>query len=102
MESLDCGTMFQFNVHAFDAVFENIADPFTTIYLRKLKQKSIVDLNKKGTIIQNYVAAVGGVGATAPIEGDTLEVRLDHPFAYIIKDLNGMPLFAGIVDNPVK
>ena len=37
---------------------------------------------------------------TPPMENDTLDVKLNQPFIYIIRDINGTPIFVGHVDNP--
>ena len=94
MTNLHCDTMYSDSVHAFDDMFSNIPNPNTTIYLSSLKQKSIINLSKKGTEIKNYTVAIGAdATAPMPIDKDTLTVN-------IIKDMNGIPLFSGIVDNP--
>ena len=32
--------------------------------------------------------------------GNTLDVNLNQPFIYIIRDINDTPIFVGHVDNP--
>jgi serine protease inhibitor len=41
-----------------------------------------------------------GAGSAAPMKNDTLDVKLNQPFIYIIRDINGTPIFVGHVDNP--
>lgn len=99
MEELDCSNMFDFNVDSFGKAFTNATFP---TYLGKLFQANSINLNKKGTEIKNVTVSHMGFGASAPAEGyiDFYDIVLDKPFGYIIRDLNGIPLFAGIVDNP--
>ena len=46
------------------------------------------------------MAVIGAAGSAAPMENDTLDVDLNQPFIYIIRDINDTPIFVGHVDNP--
>ena len=35
----------------------------------------------------------------APLDTFTLEVKLNSPFIYVIRDVNGLPLYIGNVSN---
>jgi serine protease inhibitor len=41
-----------------------------------------------------------GAWEAASMYGDTLDVKLNQPFIYIIRDANDTPIFVGHVDNP--
>jgi hypothetical protein len=46
------------------------------------------------------MASFGNGGAAAPMNNDTLDVKLNQPVIYIIRDINGTPIFVAHVDNP--
>ena len=48
------------------------------------------------------MANMGGATAIGPHEMDTLNVKLNQPFIYIIRDKNDTPIFVGHVDNPTQ
>ena len=71
------------------------------IYIQKIKQKNEVEFNEDGSIVKSVtMASFGNGGKAAPMENDTLDVKLNQPFIYIIRDINGTPIFVGHVDNP--
>ena len=70
-------------------------------YLQKIKQKNQTEFNEDGTIVKSLAVAMGGESKSSnPFEMDTLEVNLNQPFIYIIKDVNDMPIYVGHVDHP--
>ena len=59
--------------------------------------------NEDGTIVKSVSMVTFGAGGAAPhTTMDTLDVELNQPFIYIIKDVNGVPIFVGHMDNPTK
>ena len=70
------------------------------LYLDKLKQKNEVEFNEDGSVIRSIAVPIIAATSTAPIETDVIEVKLEQPFIYIIRDINDTPIFVGHVDNP--
>lgn len=48
------------------------------------------------------MAIIGATSAAPITELNTLEVKLNQPFIYIIKDINDLPIFVGHIDNPTN
>ena len=71
-----------------------------TTYVKKMKQRNEVEFNEDGSIVKSITLASFGAGSAAPIKADSLDVKLNQPFIYIIRDINGTPIFVGHMDNP--
>ncbi len=63
------------------------------IYLQNVKQRNEIDFNENGTIVRSLSTASFGAGSAGVTEMNTVEVKLNQPFIYIIKDINGSPTF---------
>lgn len=70
--------------------------PFTDS-ISHIVQKAYFKLDNKG--FKAAAVTVSHTGCTAPYKGDTL--KINHPFAFIL-ERDGIPAFAGIVNNPNK
>ena len=102
-ESLGFGDIFDRNIDSFHGAFTGEEAEGYNFYLQKIKQKNSVGWNEDGTIVKSVSMATFGAGAAAPHTAmDTLDVELNQPFIYIIKDVNGVPIFVGHMDNPTK
>lgn len=103
MKNNNCGNMFDDTKFSFNNAFDHYFD--RPVYVRKLFQKNSINLNKKGTEVKTVTTAHMGFGKAGDPHMmdylDVYEVVLDKPFGYVIKDLNGIALYAGIVDNPL-
>lgn len=101
-EQLNMGNMFKYgaNLEWFNNAFSE--DDIGSFYMNAVKQRNEVEFNEDGTVVKSVtVAAVNGAKA-APPQLDTLTVKLDQPFIYIIRDANDVPIFVGNMDNPTK
>ncbi|MDX9948700.1 MAG: serpin family protein [Bacteroidales bacterium] len=96
LTKLGLGDMFDAEQDSFRDMFLN--EPLTT-YVDSVIQKNEISFNVDGTTIKSL--AFAGAKSAAPF-GDTLEVHLDQPFIYVIRDINNIPLFIGQYDNPNK
>ena len=102
-ESLGFGDIFDRNIDSFHGAFTGEKAEGYNFYLQKIKQKNSVGWNEDGTIIKSVSMAMFGAGGAAPRTArDTLDVELNQPFIYIIKDVNDVPIFVGHMDNPTK
>lgn len=73
------------------------ADP---LYISLVRQKAVLELNEEGVKAGAVTEVVMRAGAAMPAE-DPIEMTLDHPFIYMILDLESqVPLFVGILDDP--
>lgn len=91
---------FDRNINSFDKVIkENPAEKYN-VYLQNIKQRNEIEFNENGTIVRSLATASFGAGSAGVTEMNTVEVKLNQPFIYIIKDINGSPIFVGHVDNP--
>lgn len=94
LSELGLGDIFKPTFKNLDRVFSLKGD----FAIEKIMQKNQVTFNEEGTIVKSLSFA--GAGNAAPFDGKTLEVKLDHPYIYIIYDQNHLPLFVGHVDRP--
>ena len=100
LENLGFGDMYDDNYDSFHGAFNIETTNNINIYLQTLKQKNQVEFNEDGTIVKSVtMAAAGGKGGSWK-EVDTLDVKLNQPFIYIIRDANNTPIFVGHIDNP--
>ena len=75
---------------------------FDNIYLQTVKQKNEVTFNEDGTVVKSVTMGAAGAMSAEPRRDDTIDVTLNQPFIYIIKDINNTPIFVGHLDNPSK
>ena len=100
-KNLGFGDMFDRELDSFHKAFVGEVASTKNFYLQKIKQRNEVEFNEDGTIVKSVaMAGIGGATAVAPMERDTLDVKLDQPFIYIIRDINNVPIFVGHMDNP--
>jgi serpin B len=101
LTNLGFGDIFNPNIDSFKNAFndENLVN--YNIYVDKMKQRNQVEFNEDGTIVKSLSTAHFGKASSAPPgTGNTLDVELNQPFIYIIRDINDTPIFVGHVDNP--
>ena len=100
MINLGLGDMFDSDFDSFHNAFDDERLNEYNIYVQKMKQKNEVEFNEDGSIIKSVsMASMAKEGAMAP-SMDTIDVTLNQPFIYIIKDKNDTPIFVGHIDNP--
>ena len=100
LDNLGFGDIYNPNIDSFKNAFDDVKLEDYNIYIQKIKQKNEVEFNEDGSIIKSITMASFGAGKAATMRNDTLDVKLNQPFIYIIRDINGTPLFVGHVDNP--
>ena len=91
--------MFDSNIDSFSKAFDDPKLSQYNIYLSVIKQRNEVEFNEDGTIVKS-VSMASMAKEYAMRIGNTLDVNLNQPFIYIIRDINGTPIFVGHVDNP--
>ena len=102
MANLGFSDMFDDQIDSLHGAFNLESTPSYNFYLQTLKQRNQVEFNEDGTIVKSVsMAATGGKGGSWKTF-DTLDVKLNQPFIYIIKDANGTPIFVGHIDNPKR
>lgn len=91
---------FDRNINSFDKVIKENPTEKYNIYLQNIKQRNEIEFNENGTIVRSLSTASFGAGSAGNMEMNTVDVKLNQPFIYIIKDINGSPIFVGHVDIP--
>lgn len=70
------------------------------LYIRLVRQKAVMELNEEGVEAGAVTMVEMDRGAAFYLE-EVLEMNLDHPFVYMILDMDTqIPLFVGIMDDP--
>ena len=87
-----------FNANSLNRAFEYVDE--NGFSLEYIKQKNNVEFSELGTVIKSFTISMGAKGTSlAPLDTFTLEVKLNSPFIYVIRDVNGLPLYIGNVSN---
>lgn len=69
------------------------------LYLSNLEHQAFIGVNENG--VEAAAVTIGEVAPTAvEIPKEEMEITFDRPFLFFIR-LQGMPLFMGVVQNPV-
>ena len=88
-----------------DAFDQNIADfsPIfpqqDNIYVSEVKHAARVAIDEEGVTAASYTLIVAAAGG-APVHEDEVDFVLDRPFLFVIESADGLPLFAGVVNQP--
>ena len=98
--NLGLGDIFNKNVNSFKNAFNDERLDNYNIYISSLKQRNEVEFNEDGTIVKSISTAAFKKTSSSNIKTNTLDVDLNQPFIYIIRDINDIPIFVGHVDNP--
>lgn len=99
-ESLGFGDMFDNTIDSFHKAFLEEGSEGVRFYLQQAKQRNEVEFNEDGSIVKSLsMGAMGGDRSAEPFR-NALNVDLNQPFIYIIKDINGVPILVGHVDDP--
>ena len=77
-------------------------DSGNPVYISLVRQKAVVKVDEEGTEAAAATeVAIKEACALLP-ENEPIDVFFDQPFLYLIMDMeNQLPLFMGIMDNPV-
>ena len=98
---LGFGEIFDQNYDSFKNAFDDEKLINYNIYIEKMKQRNEVEFNEDGTIVKSVsMASMAKYESAGPMDMKTLDVNLNQPFIYIIRDCNQTPIFVGHVNNP--
>lgn len=87
-----------FNDNSLNRAFEYVDE--NGFSLEYIKQKNKVEFNEKGTVVKSFTISMGAKNTSmSPLDTYTLEVKLNSPFIYVIRDVNNLPLYIGNVSN---
>lgn len=90
---------------AFDPGLADFSDLGTDeagqpLYVSLVRQKAVIELNEEGVKAGAVTVVEMRAGSGMPAE-EPVEMNLDHPFVYMILDMETqVPLFVGILDEP--
>ncbi len=102
LKNIGLANLFDKDNNCFSYAFQN-NDTATleTSYLKEIKQKSKISFDEDGTTIKNItISSVDGNSSTKYEFHDTIDIKLNQSFIYIIYDANDLPIFVGHMDNP--
>ena len=68
------------------------------VYVEEVNQATRVTIDEKGVTAASYIE-MPGAGAAMPPE-EIIDFVLDRPFLFVISNRYGIPLFAGVVNEP--
>ena len=68
------------------------------VHITSVNQAVRVQVDEQGVKAAAYIE-IPGAGAAAPPE-EIIDFVLDRPFLFVIADFSGIPLFAGVVNEP--
>ena len=68
------------------------------VYIDAVNQATRVAIDEKGVTAASYIE-MPGAGAAAPPE-EVIDFVLDRPFLFVVSNRYGIPLFAGVVNEP--
>ena len=100
LEDLGLGDIFDPQYDSFHNAFNDSRLDGYQHYLGIFKQKNEVEFNEDGSVVRSLTVASMKAESAVRLESDVLVVKLDQPFIYIIRDINGIPIFVGHIDNP--
>ena len=93
--------MFSDQVDSFHNAFKDEKLDGFNLYISVMKQRNEVEFNEDGSVVKSVsMAGISKAESAMPGDFNTLDVDLNQPFIYIIRDINNTPIFVGHVDNP--
>ena len=103
VKGLGINTVFDRNSDNFPDLFSDVDttnNPDNYQYLDFIKQYNSIEFDETGTMAKTYtLSGMGMAGAPATREDNTIIVKLDRPFAYVIYDESNIPLYVGYYAN---
>ena len=82
---------------AFDPGRGNLSGIYPGAFISDVEHKTVVEVNETGTV----AVRVTGVGIGTTVVQDPVNVTINHPFFYAIRDnTSGDLLFVGVLTNP--
>ena len=95
LKDLGLEKLFNKDYNTFNSPF--IIEEDKNYYLDQVYQKNSIELNEDGTTIKSLTFSLAVCESAAP---KSIEIKLDRPFIYIIKDKNNLPIFIGYINDP--
>ena len=103
LSNLGFADIFNPTIDSFKNAFQDENLTSYNIYAQKIKQRNEVEFNEDGSVVKSVtLGGFAGKSAAPNRQMDALDVNLNQPFIYIIRDVNETPIFVGHVDNPTK
>lgn len=93
---MDMGVTRVFDRNAAD--FSAISNAADDVWLTAVNQATRVCIDEKGVTAASYIE-IPGAGSAAPPE-EIIDFVLNRSFLFVITDNFGLPLFAGVVNEP--
>lgn len=93
----DLGVRDVFDTNVSD--FSPLADLEDPVYLSKADHAARVSIDEDGAEGTAFTVLMMNTGAAAPPD-EEVDFTLDRPFVFVIRGLDGLPLFVGIVNRP--
>ncbi len=97
LKEMGLSYLFEKDNKSFNYAFTGL-DEDTSMYLSFVKQKNKVAFSEEGTLIKSVTFAMTGATSAGPMR-DGIDIKLDHPFIYVVYDANDLPLYIGNVDR---
>ncbi|MCB6413728.1 hypothetical protein LI221_01380 [Faecalimonas umbilicata] len=94
LHALGVADVFDMNLSDFTPLTED-----SKIYLSEVAHSARVAIDEEGVTAAAYTAEIGD-GADMPPE-EEMDFVIDRPFLFAITNRNNLPLFVGIVKNPL-
>lgn len=98
LTDLGLNKTFDENYKAFNYSFKNLTEE-DNVYLKYVKQKNMIEFTEDGTIAKTVTFSGFDSKNASEYILETLIIKLDHPFAYIIEDNSSLPVYYGIVNQ---
>lgn len=98
LKELGVTDVFDWTVSNFEPLGASTDKP---LYVYKVQHAARVTVGEKGTEAAAYTEIDIGPGAEPPL-GDEVYFTLDRPFLFAVTLDSGLPLFVGVVNNPMK
>lgn len=96
MQSMGVRAPFDRNLASFGPMSQE------PLFISQIVQKTFVQFDEEGVEAAAVTATEMAAGAEAPTDDEPISFIADRPYAYVILDKNGMPLFLGLVRDPTK
>ena len=81
------------------ADFSPLADFDEPVAVTQVKHAARVKLDEEGCEAAAFTAIIAEATAAMPQELPVVEMNLNRPFAFVITGVDGLPLFAGMVNT---
>ena len=101
LENLGFSDIYDNHYDSFHNAFDWASTDEIRFCLSTMKQKNQTEFNEDGAIIKSLsMASLDDKAAPISPNMDEIDVTLNQPFIYIIRDCNNVPIFVGHIDNP--